>query len=142
MLHYSSDFAIKVPIFPFHTWLPPVLTSDSNTYQRLSLPVVLLKMGTLYAPINFPIFPQETNYFHPALTVFRHDKYCIWLTMCNGSADFKKLIAYSSIAHMGYVIIRIGIASQRNRYINGAIFQMFNHGTITSMPLLDCSGYL
>ena len=127
-------FAIKVPIFPFHTWLPDAHV-EAPTPISVILAGVLLKMGTYgMLRISFPIFPEATVYFSYALMVFGMINIVYGSLCAMAQRDFKKLIAYSSIAHMGYVII--GMASLTTQGISGAIFQMFNHGTITSMLFL------
>ena len=129
-------FAIKVPIVPFHTWLPDAHV-EAPTAISVILAGVLLKMGTYgMLRIAFPIFPEALGYFQwwiAALGMFS----IVYGAMCAlgqhkvGKRDLKKMIAYSSVSHMGYVML--GIASMRPEGIAGGIFQMFNHGTITAM---------
>ncbi|MGQ9819092.1 MAG: complex I subunit 4 family protein [Candidatus Kapaibacteriales bacterium] len=129
-------FAIKVPSVPFHTWLPDAHV-EAPTPISVILAGVLLKMGTYgMIRIAFPIFPDAVGYFQ-SLIAWVGMISIVYGALCAlgqhkvGLKDFKKLIAYSSVSHMGYVVL--GLASMRPEGVSGAIFQMFNHGTITSM---------
>jgi NADH-quinone oxidoreductase subunit M len=127
-------FAIKVPIFPFHTWLPDAHV-EAPTPISVILAGVLLKMGTYgMLRISYGIFPEAMVYFAYALAAFGMVNIVYGSLCAMAQKDFKKLIAYSSIAHMGYVVL--GMASLTTQGITGAIFQMFNHGTITAMLFL------
>jgi NADH-quinone oxidoreductase subunit M len=127
-------FAIKVPIFPFHTWLPDAHV-EAPTPISVILAGVLLKMGTYgMLRISFTIFTDATIYFAYALAVFGMINIVYGSLCAMAQSDFKKLIAYSSIAHMGYVVL--GMSSLTTQGITGAVFQMFNHGTITAMLFL------
>ncbi len=127
-------FAIKVPIFPFHTWLPHAHV-QAPTAVSVILAGVLLKMGTYgFLRIAFPIFPQSSIYFA---------EFIAWLGLTNvlygafcamAQTDVKKLIAYSSVSHMGFVML--GLAAMSIQGMNGAVLQMFNHGTSTAMMFL------
>lgn len=129
-------FAIKVPAFPFHTWLPDAHV-EAPTAISVILAGVLLKMGTYgMLRINFPIFPDAVGFFQGGIALLGtisilYGALCALGQHKVGKRDFKKLIAYSSVSHMGYVLL--GMASMRPEGISGAIFQMFNHGTITAM---------
>ncbi|MDQ1266320.1 MAG: NADH-quinone oxidoreductase subunit [Bacteroidota bacterium] len=129
-------FAIKVPTVPFHTWLPDAHV-EAPTAISVILAGVLLKMGTYgMMRISWPMFPEGVAYFQN-LIAFVGMVCIVYGAMCAlgqhkvGKRDFKKLIAYSSVSHMGYVVL--GMASMRPEGMMGAVFQMFNHGTITSM---------
>jgi len=127
-------FAIKVPVFPFHTWLPDAHV-EAPTAISVILAGVLLKMGTYgMLRISFPIFPEWAVYFQVALMIFGFINIVYGALCAMAQTDFKKLIAYSSISHMGYVIL--GMSALNVQGMTGAVFQMFNHGTITAMLFL------
>ena len=127
-------FAIKVPVFPFHTWLPHAHV-QAPTAVSVILAGVLLKMGTYgFLRIAFPIFPEASVYFKDAIA---------WLGLVNiiygalcamAQTDVKKLIAYSSVSHMGFVMV--GLAAMTVQGTNGAVLQMFNYGCSTAMILM------
>ncbi len=128
-------FAIKIPVFPFHTWLPDAHV-EAPTAISVILAGVLLKMGTYgILRINFAILPGATLelsfWLLGALGTFN----IVYGALCAmAQTDLKKLVAYSSISHMGYVML--GMAAFTPQGINGAVLQMFNHGTITAMLFL------
>ena len=137
-------FAIKVPIFPFHTWLP-LAHVEAPTAISVILAGVLLKMGTYgMLRISYPILPDGTVWFAGALAVLALIN-IIWGALCAlAQSDLKKLVAYSSINHMGYVLLGMaavvaagakhgGNLTAAQAGMNGAVLQMFNHGTITAM---------
>ncbi|ROL61584.1 NADH-quinone oxidoreductase subunit M [Bacteroidetes/Chlorobi group bacterium ChocPot_Mid] len=129
-------FAIKVPTVPFHTWLPDAHV-EAPTAISVILAGVLLKMGTYgMLRINWPMFPDGVLYFQYMIAIIGvvsivYGAFCALGQHKVGQRDFKKLIAYSSVSHMGFVML--GMASMTTEGMTGAIFQMFNHGTITSM---------
>ncbi|MGA2296840.1 MAG: NADH-quinone oxidoreductase subunit M [FCB group bacterium] len=129
-------FAIKVPSVPFHTWLPDAHV-EAPTPISVILAGVLLKMGTYgMLRISWPIFPDAVKYFQTfiawvAMISIVYGAMCALGQHKVGKRDFKKLIAYSSVSHMGYVLL--GMASMTSAGMVGAVFQMFNHGTITAM---------
>jgi NADH-quinone oxidoreductase subunit M len=136
-------FAIKVPIFPFHTWLP-LAHVEAPTPISVLLAGILLKMGAYgLLRISFPILPEEAIWFAYPLAFFGlinviYGAFCamaqITLPASRGGNDWKKLIAYSSINHMGYVLLGMSVFTTEG--MNGAVFQMFNHGTTTAMLFL------
>ena len=127
-------FAIKIPMFPFHTWLPDAHV-EAPTPISVILAGVLLKMGTYgILRISYPIFPEITRELSFYIALFGVINIIYGALVALAQKDFKKLIAYSSVSHMGYVLL--GMASMTTTGITGAIFQMFNHGTITAMLFL------
>jgi len=127
-------FAIKVPLFPFHTWLPDAHV-EAPTPISVILAGVLLKMGTYgMLRVSFPIFPDAMKHFAWELALLGVISMVYGALVAMAQTDFKKLIAYSSISHMGVVVL--GMASMNTQGMTGAVFQMFNHGTITAMLFL------
>lgn len=127
-------FAIKVPMFPFHTWLPDAHV-EAPTPISVILAGVLLKLGTYgMLRISFPIFPEITFQLSYWIAVFGMINIIYGAFCAMAQKDFKKLIAYSSVSHMGFVLL--GMASLTSQGMVGAVFQMFNHGTITAMLFL------
>src|SRR5215813_10216955 len=128
-------FAIKIPAFPFHTWLPDAHV-EAPTAISVILAGVLLKMGTYgILRVNFAILPAATHELAYLFLGLIGTVNIVYGAMCAmAQTDYKKLIAYSSISHMGYVML--GIASFTAAGINGAVLQMFNHGTVTAMLFL------
>jgi NADH-quinone oxidoreductase subunit M len=127
-------FAIKVPVFPFHTWLPDAHV-EAPTPISVILAGVLLKMGTYgMLRISYPILPEASRWFAPALATLALVNIVYGALCAMAQKDLKKLIAYSSISHMGFVLL--GMSSGTAQGMNGAVFQMFNHGTITAMLFL------
>ena len=137
-------FAIKVPIFPFHTWLP-LAHVEAPTAVSVILAGVLLKMG-IYGMlrVNYGMLPEAVWWFVGALAVLGLIN-VIWGALCAlAQTDLKKLVAYSSINHMGYALLGMAAvvaAGEMNGNnfaaaqagLSGAVFQMFNHGTISAM---------
>jgi len=128
-------FAIKIPAFPFHTWLPDAHV-EAPTAISVILAGVLLKMGTYgILRVNYgmlPVATQEFAFWALAALGTLNIVYGALCAMAQG--DMKKLVAYSSISHMGYVML--GMATLTPQGINGAVLQMFNHGTVTAMLFL------
>ncbi len=127
-------FAIKVPIFPFHTWLPDAHV-EAPTAISVILAGVLLKMGTYgILRISYPMFPELATYYAWPLAIVALINIIYGALCAMAQQDFKKLIAYSSISHMGIVLL--GMSAMNTQGMMGAVFQMFNHGTITAMLFL------
>lgn len=127
-------FAIKIPMFPFHTWLPDAHV-EAPTAISVILAGVLLKMGTYgILRINYTMFPEITKQLIWYIALFGAINIIYGALTAMAQKDFKKLIAYSSISHMGFVLL--GMASLNTLGISGAVLQMFNHGTITAMLFL------
>ena len=127
-------FAIKVPMFPFHTWLPDAHV-DAPTPISVILAGVLLKMGTYgIFRINFQVLPEATKWAATAMAVFGVINILYGALCAMAQTDLKKLVAYSSVSHMGFCLL--GMAAVTDAGMMGSMFQMFNHGTITSMLFL------
>ncbi len=127
-------FAVKVPVFPFHTWLPDAHV-EAPTAVSVILAGVLLKMG-IYGMlrVSFTILPAAAVYFSFWLAVLACINIVYGAYVAMAQKDLKKMIAYSSINHMGYCLL--GMAAMTSVGLNGAIFQMFNHGIITGALFL------
>ncbi len=127
-------FAIKVPVFPFHTWLPHAHV-QAPTAVSVILAGVLLKMGTYgFLRIAFPIFPEASVSFADIIAVLGLINILYGAFCAMAQTDVKRLIAYSSVSHMGFVMM--GLAAMTTQGMNGAVLQMFNHGTSTAMMFL------
>jgi NADH-quinone oxidoreductase subunit M len=128
-------FAIKIPAFPFHTWLPDAHV-EAPTAISVILAGVLLKMGTYgILRINYPMLPDATQELAFWALAALGTLNIVYGALCAmAQEDMKKLVAYSSISHMGYVML--GMATLTPQGINGAVLQMFNHGTVTAMLFL------
>ena len=124
-------FAIKVPLFPFHTWLPDAHV-EAPTAISVILAGVLLKMGTYgLMRISFPIFPDVTLWFAVPMAILGVINIVYGALCAMAQTDLKKLVAYSSVSHMGFCLL--GMAALTPAGMIGASFQMFSHGTITAM---------
>lgn len=127
-------FAIKVPIFPFHTWLPHAHV-QAPTAVSVILAGVLLKMGTYgFLRIAYPIFPEASIHYADFVAILGLINILYGAFCAMAQTDIKRLIAYSSISHMGFVMM--GLSAMTVQGMNGAVLQMFNHGTSTAMMFL------
>jgi NADH-quinone oxidoreductase subunit M len=128
-LAFAVAFAIKVPLFPFHTWLPDAHV-EAPTAGSVILAGVLLKMGT-YGLVRyaFPLFPDAAMYFAPLLATLSVIAIVYGALVSMVQPDLKKLVAYSSVSHMGFVVL--GIAAMNVQGVEGAVFQMLAHGVST-----------
>jgi NADH-quinone oxidoreductase subunit M len=138
-LGFFLGFAIKVPTWPFHTWLPDAHV-EAPTAGSIILAGVLLKLGTYgFVRILMPFFPDAFRTFAIPIAFLAFTSIVYGALVAMAQWDFKKLIAYSSVNHMGYVILGIAAAmavsnadlAARATAVNGAVLQMFNHGIIT-----------
>jgi NADH-quinone oxidoreductase subunit M len=127
-------FAIKIPMFPFHTWLPDAHV-EAPTPISVILAGVLLKMGPYgILRFNYPLLPEATRWAAGAIAVFGVINIVYAAFVCLAQKDLKKLIAYSSISHMGFTLL--GMAAMTPTGISGAVFNMFTHGLISPMLFL------
>ena len=133
-LAFALAFAIKVPLFPFHTWLPDAHV-EAPTAGSVILAGVLLKMGT-YGLLRFafPLFPEAAAYFAPYLAVLAVIGIVYGALVAMVQPDLKKLVAYSSVSHLGFVVL--GICAMNPQGVQGAIYQMLNHGVSTGALFL------
>ncbi|MFA5866776.1 MAG: NADH-quinone oxidoreductase subunit M [Actinomycetota bacterium] len=131
---FFAGFAVKVPIVPFHTWLPDAHT-EAPTAISVLLAGVLLKMGTYgFIRVIIPTTPLALQKFSGVLAALAVISIIYGALNAMIQKDLKRMIAYSSISHMGYVIL--GISAMTAIGVNGAIMQMFSHGLITAMLFL------
>jgi NADH-quinone oxidoreductase subunit M len=133
-LAFFLAFAIKVPMFPFHTWLPDAHT-DAPTAGSVILAAVMLKLGA-YGFIRFavPLFPDAAQTFAPAIIVLSLIAIIYGAIVALVQPDLKRLVAYSSVSHMGFVTLGIFVFTEQG--IQGAVLQMINHGLITGALFL------
>ena len=133
-LAFFLAFAIKVPMFPFHTWLPDAHT-EAPTAGSVILAAVMLKLGA-YGFIRFalPLFPDAAQTFAPAIVVLSLIAIIYGAVVAMVQPDLKRLVAYSSVSHMGFVTLGIFVFTQQG--LQGAILQMVNHGLITGALFL------
>ncbi len=125
-LGFAVAFAVKVPLFPFHSWLPDAHT-EAPTAGSIILAGVLLKMGTYgFVRFNLPLFPEASKYFAPAIAVLAIIGIIYGAIVSFAQTDVKKLVAYSSVSHLGFVML--GIFSMTAQGISGGILQGVNHG--------------
>ncbi|MEE9172484.1 MAG: NADH-quinone oxidoreductase subunit M [candidate division NC10 bacterium] len=133
-LAFFISFAIKVPMFPFHTWLPDAHT-EAPTAGSLILAAILLKMGTYgFVRFSLPMFPEATLYFVPFMVTLSIVAIIYGAMVCLVQRDMKRLIAFSSVSHMGFVML--GMFALNMQGLQGSILQMVNHGLSTGALFL------
>jgi len=128
-LAFTVAFAIKVPLFPFHTWLPDAHV-EAPTAGSVILAGVLLKMGTYgLLRFSFPLFPTAAVAFAPLLALLAVIGIVYGALVAMVQPDMKKLVAYSSVSHLGFVVL--GLCAMTLQGVQGSIYQMLNHGVST-----------
>ena len=138
-LAFFASFAVKMPMWPFHTWLPDAHV-QAPTGGSMVLAAILLKMGGYgFLRFSLPLFPEASIIMQDAVFLLSVIAIIYTSLVALVQDDIKKLIAYSSVAHMGFVTI--GIFSMNHQGIDGAIFQMISHGII-SAALFFCVGVI
>jgi NADH-quinone oxidoreductase subunit M len=133
-LAFGLAFMIKVPMFPFHTWLPDAHT-EAPTVGSVILAAVLLKMGTYgFLRFNMPLFPQAAHYFVPLFSILAIIGIVYGALVSMMQKDLKRLIAFSSVSHLGFVML--GLFTFTMPGVQGGIIQMINHGLSTGALFL------
>ena len=128
---FALAFSVKVPLFPLHTWLPTAHV-EAPTAGSIMLAGVLLKMGTYsYLRFAIPLFPDALAYWSPLLVTLAIVGILYGALVALVQDDVKKLVAYSSVAHMGFIVL--GTFSGGQQGMSGAVLQMINHGLSTGM---------
>lgn len=136
---FFAAFAVKVPMWPVHTWLPDAHT-EAPTAGSVMLAGILIKMGAYgFLRFSMPLFPEATQAMAPAIMILSVIAIIYGGIICFGQTDLKRLIAYSSVSHMGFVTL--GLFALNTQGIQGGILQMINHGIITGALFL-CVGMI
>lgn len=131
---FALAFCIKVPLFPFHTWLPDAHT-EAPTAGSVILAGVLLKMGTYgLLRFNLALFPNASRWWAPVIIVLAVIGIIYGALVAMVQPDVKRLVAYSSVSHMGFVVL--GLFSFTELGMQGALYQMLNHGVSTGALFL------
>jgi len=132
---FFAAFAVKVPMFPVHTWLPDAHT-EAPTAGSVILAAVLIKMGAYgFLRFSLPLFPDASRAMTPAMLALSVIAIIYGAVICLGQTDLKRLIAYSSVSHMGFVTL--GIFALNSQGLEGGILQMLNHGVVTGALFLS-----
>ena len=138
-LSFFASFAIKIPMWPFHTWLPDAHV-EAPTAGSVILAGILLKLGGYgFLRFSLPLFPEASNFFTPLIFILSVISIIYISILALSQTNIKKLIAYSSIAHMGFVTL--GIFSKNLEGLQGSVFQMISHGLISAALFLS-AGFL
>ncbi len=138
-LAFFASFAVKMPMWPVHTWLPDAHV-EAPTAGSVILAAILLKMGGYgFLRFSLPMFPDASHYFQPLVYTLSIVAIIYTSLVALMQEDMKKLIAYSSVAHMGFVTM--GIFSFTRQGIDGALFQMVSHGLVSGALFL-CVGVI
>ena len=133
-LAFFLGFAVKVPVWPLHTWLPDAHV-EAPTAASVLLAGILLKMGTYgFIRVSLPMLPQASAAWAPWISVLAAISIVYGAAVAFAQTDLKKLVAYSSVSHMGFVML--GIFSLTATGLNGAVAVMFSHGVVTGMLFL------
>ncbi|MCL4079287.1 NADH-quinone oxidoreductase subunit M [Coriobacteriia bacterium Es71-Z0120] len=131
---FFLGFAVKVPVFPLHTWLPDAHV-EAPTAASVLLAGILLKMGTYgFIRAALPILPEASRAWAPVVAALAAISIVYGAALAFAQTDLKKLVAYSSVSHMGFVML--GIAAGTPEGISGAVAVMFSHGVVTGMLFL------
>ena len=138
-LSFFASFAIKIPMWPFHTWLPDAHV-EAPTAGSIILAGILLKLGGYgFLRFSLPLFPEASDFFTPLIFILSLISIIYISILALSQTNIKKLIAYSSVAHMGFVTL--GIFSRNLEGLQGAVFQMISHGLISAALFLS-AGFL
>jgi NADH-quinone oxidoreductase subunit M len=133
-LAFFLGFAVKVPVWPLHTWLPDAHV-EAPTAASVLLAGILLKMGTYgFIRVSLPMLPVATHAWAPWIALLAAISIVYGAAVAFAQTDLKKLVAYSSVSHMGFVML--GIFSLTATGLNGAVAVMFSHGVVTGMLFL------
>jgi NADH-quinone oxidoreductase subunit M len=136
---FFAAFAVKVPMWPVHTWLPDAHT-EAPTAGSVILAGILIKMGAYgFLRLSMPLFPEAAKAMAPVMMILSVIAIIYGGIICLGQTDLKRLIAYSSVSHMGFVTL--GLFALNTQGIQGGILQMINHGIVTGALFL-CVGMI
>jgi NADH-quinone oxidoreductase subunit M len=139
-LSFFVSFAIKIPMWPFHTWLPDAHV-EAPTAGSVILAGILLKLGGYgFLRFSLPLFPEASDYFTPFIFILSLISIIYISILALSQKNIKKLIAYSSVAHMGFVTL--GIFSRNLEGLQGAVFQMISHGLISAALFLSAGSLI
>jgi NADH-quinone oxidoreductase subunit M len=132
---FFAAFAVKVPMWPVHTWLPDAHT-EAPTAGSVILAAVLIKMGAYgFLRFSLPLFPEASKAMTPVMLTLSVIAIIYGAVICLAQTDLKRLIAYSSVSHMGFVTL--GIFALNIQGLEGGILQMLNHGVVTGALFLS-----